>query len=244
MRLSVIKTATLAAATTLAATGLALGTAGAANAASAVNITSIGGGGVLSSSTGTAYVTIKRTTGSNVGNWYVDSADVYQGSHKVGTAASAYRYNSSTLAVTIKNTFGRGKFTLKHIKIDWYAKDYSSSGTIYDNTVTGTFTIKGATAGHLKHNRYALVVKAHGSHKTFKIGLRYYSTSGWKAWKHHKVKIQEKKGKHWKTVKKVKTNRKGLAHWSRHVHKKYKYRIVVAGTGSIQGGRTSPSRKL
>ena len=243
MRFSGIKSAALAAATALAATGLAIGTAGAAQAATNVDITSVSGGGVLSATTGSAYVKIKFTTAPKVGSWYVEGADVYRGSRKLATV-DAFRYNSSVLYVPIKNAWGRGKFSLRHIKINWFSKDSSSEGTFFDNNVAGTFTIKGGTAGHLKHNTYALVVKAHGSHKTFKIGLRYYATSGWKAWKHHKVAIQEKKGSHWKTIKRVKTNKKGKAGWSRTVHKKYKYRIVVKGTPYIQGGRTSPSSKL
>jgi len=244
MRISFLKSAAIAAATTLAGTGIALGTATSAQAATqGVDITAVSGTAVADSSTVYAKFSMRYTVASGVRSFYLDSADIYRGSTKVGTA-SIFQYNSTTMAASFPNTVGRGTFTLRNIKYSCYMTDYSDCPETPDPSTAGSIRVLSLSKGKLAHGTSALRIVYRGKVHHFHIGLRYYSATGWKNWKHKKVKILVKKHGHWKTFKKVKLNKKGKANFTRRVPKKYLYRILAPGTSTIATYRGQMPFKL
>jgi len=233
MRISILKSAAIAAATTLATAGVLVGTTGAAHAAGqGVDITAVSGTAVADSSTVYAKFAMRYTVASGVRSFYLDSADIYRGSTKVGTA-SIRQYNSTTMAASFPNTVGRGTFTLRNIKYSCYMTDYSDCPETPDASTAGSIRVLSLSKGKLAGGRSAMRIRYRGKVHHFHIGLRYYSATGWKNWKHKKVKIQIKKHGHWKNFKKVKLNKKGKANFTRRVPKKYLYRILAPGTSTV-----------
>jgi hypothetical protein len=217
-----------------------------ATAQGPVDVTSVSGGTVgVAYSTNEVQLKLATTLASGVGDWFITSADVYRGSTKVGTVSypAASGSESKTFEFSLKNSWGRGTFTIRNAAISAYTTSGSAYGAYTDTSIAGHFTVKSASDGNLSFGN-AISVKASGHKKSFKVGLHYYSTSGWKPWKGHKVSIQEYTKKHWKTVKKLKLNSKGKGSWVRHTGTRYSYRLTAASSSTVLGGITKGTGKL
>lgn len=237
MRKLAIKTVAVTATALMGAAGLvATSTSSASAQDSPVNVVSVKGKAVIGYKAQTVALKGTVTAPSTITSWYITAIDVYHGSKKVGSLSYPMSSSSgSRFSFVYKSGWGRGTITFRNAQIHAYTADGSYSYT--DTNFSTSFHVKSASDGKLPgHN--ALHIGSHGSHKSFKAGLRYFSAQGWKPWKGHKVKIQVKKGSHWKTIKKLKLNKKGVAKWHRTSHKKAKYRLLAKSTSTIQGGKT------
>lgn len=113
----------------------------------------------------------------------------------------------------------------------------------YDGTAT--YTAPNAVSFRVRqpmHYRAGLQIKRRGSKLTFNVrklrsynGARYVKVQ-------HKVKVQVKKGKKWKTLRNVKVNKKGNKSFSLRHGGKRKYRLFVPTTAKVQGGKTAAIR--
>jgi len=241
MRISFMKTAALAAATTVASAGVLVGTTAAAHATGGVDITAVSGSAVIGTSAQWVNIRMAATVDPSVTSWYANQVDVYRGSVKVGTTTNIYQTSNNQLTVKLSNSWGRGTFTLRNLQGSYYTSD--NSGSIVDNSIAGGIAVKGASDGNLAYHN-ALNVTARGKKHSFTVGLRYFSTTGWKPWAAHKVSIQQKVGAKWKTIKVLKLNSKGKSAWVRKTGKKYSYRLLTAGTSTVIGGATRGTSKL
>jgi len=237
MRKIAIKTVAVTATALMGAAGLVATTTSSASAQETpVNVVSVRGAATIGYKAQVVHLKASVTAPSTITSWYVTAVDVYRGSRKVG--ALSYPISSgqgSDFSFIYKSGWGRGPITFRNAQIHAYSASGSSSYT--DTNFSTTFRVKSGSEGKLSgHN--AIHIESHGAKKKFKVGLRYFSPQGWKPWKGHKVQIQVKKGSHWKKLKKLKLNKKGVAKWHRTTHKKFKYRLVAKATATIQGGKT------
>lgn len=244
MRISARPAAALTAAA-MAATAVVGITSTAAHADTApVDVVSVTGSGAAYTTNSPVGLKISVATSGDVAQWYVESAQIYRGSTLVGTVTDpAYYQGKSVFGFSFKNSWGRGTFTVRNAVIHAYASSSSMYPEYTDSTIAGSFTIKSASDGNLSRKN-AIKVISHGKKKSFTVGLRYLSTSGWKPWKGHVVAIQEKTHGHWKTLKHLRLSSKGQATWSRRTGTKYAYRLTTASTSTIYGGSSHPTPKL
>jgi hypothetical protein len=238
MRKLVISSVAVTATALMGATGLVATTTSSASAQdSPVDVVSVSGHAAIAYNGQYVHLKARITAPSTITSWYVTSADVYKGSRKVGTTSYPIASGGGTdFAVKFTNSWGRGKMTIRNAHISAYTA--STHYEYVDTSFTGTFTVKSASTGKLPGGN-AIHIESHGARKKFKVGLKYFSASGWKPWKHHKVQIQMRKHGHWKTIKKLKLNKRGVAHWHRTSRAKHTYRLRAHSTSTIAGGKTS-----
>jgi len=243
MRISIRKPAALAAATTLATAGILVSTSTAAHAAGEVDIVSIRGAALAQSSAVSTTASMSVNLAPGIGAWFPRSADVYRGSVRVGTA-SLYKADATHLGVRFPNSAGRGLLTLRNIKIDWYAADNSSSGTLSDASTSGGIMVKGAINGNLSRYGTALKLRVRGKTHKFQFGIKYFSPTGWRNFAHHPVTLQQYSGGRWRAVKTVKLNNLGRAAWTRKTKKKFSYRLLSKPTSTVVGAYTRGTSRL
>lgn len=235
--------------TTVAAASFLVGTAvlpASAATGSPIDVTSVSvkpsyGGNAIAEKTKYYRVTTKAKVGTLDG-WADIYGDVYRGSKRVASKVDlGYAYSGGknlTAYLEAKSSWGRGKFTVKNVRVVY------DSTTYKDTRVSGgTFTMKSAIKGKLKYGN-VIQVRANGSKKTVKVGVKRYTTKGWSAYAGKKVKIQYKSGGTWKTKKKVKLNSKGKATYKFSTGKRYKYRVVVPKNSTTVGGRSTATPRL
>ncbi len=245
MRISFKRSAALAIATTLASAGIALGTTTAAQAATCAGVTvnSVNGGATIASySSQVVYLSMSASSDPGITDWFVDSADVYRGNTFVGTIDPVAGHDyGSRFSFIVPNSWGRGAFSVRNLKITSYG---TGSGHCEGVNVPSSFRILSAIRGNVDGYN-AVHITARGATHKFKVGTSYYATNGkWVGWRGHKLKVQMKKGSHWKTIKTVKLNKKGKGAFTKRIPGKHKFRAVIAGTSTIMGGATPGTKKL
>lgn len=172
--------------------------------------------------------------------------DIYRGSTRLlANQQLAYvsnTYQSTTSGFTFKNGWGRGAFRVANVRVQWNDGN-NNIRWFTDASVAGRgFTIKSAIEGNLKY-RNVISIKSTGSKKKVKVGVRYYSPTGWKPYRGKKVVVQVKKGK-WKKKKALRLNRKGKAGFTFYSSKRAKYRVKIPATKTVQGGYSRGTIKL
>ncbi|WP_277212050.1 hypothetical protein [Isoptericola croceus] len=237
------------AATSVAAASLLLGTLvapAAASTGSPIDVTSVTvkpsyGGVAIYEKTKYYRITTKAKVGTLDG-WADIYGDVYRGSKKVASAVDlGYAYSGGQNLSTYlpaKSSWGRGKFQIKNVRVVYNSKTYKDT-----NVSGGSFTMKSAIDGKLKYGN-VIQVQADGKKKTVKVGVKRYTTTGWKSYAGKKVKIQYKTSSGWKTKKIVKLNSKGKATYKFSSAKRYKYRVVVPKTSTTVGGRSAATPRV
>ncbi|MBW9215501.1 hypothetical protein KV102_11680 [Mumia sp. zg.B53] len=183
-------------------------------------------------------VGVTGQVGPNV-SYFSMTANVYRGSTRVGTVSLSSSTGSGYL--TFRSGWGRGTFRVANVAITGGRTD-GSTFAYTDATAGGYFTVKSAIEGNLKY-RNVISIKSTGSKKKVKVGVRYYSPTGWKPYRGKKVVVQVKKGK-WKKKKALRLNRKGKAGFTFYSSKRAKYRLKIPATKTVQGGYSRGTIKL
>ncbi|MFE7404820.1 hypothetical protein [Isoptericola sp. NPDC057559] len=184
--------------------------------------------------------------------WWADIyADVYKGSQRVASKAklgvvASQNYKSLDQYLEAKNWWGRGDFKLKNVRVV-IDHDYDTSTpsiTLKDGKYSGgTFKMRSDIDGKLKYGNVIRVTSS-GSHKTVKVGLKKFTTSGWHSYSYAKVKVQYKNSTGWHTRKTITLDKSGLRTYKFTASHKYKYRISIAPTTKIAGGTTTATPKI
>jgi hypothetical protein len=86
-------------------------------------------------------------------------------------------------------------------------------------------------------------VRKIGKKLTFKTTVRYVNNAG-KSIGIRKATLQVKKGSKWRTLKKLKLNKKGKATYRKSDRKKRSYRLVIKETGTYGGAVIKGNRKI
>lgn len=181
----------VAAATALASVGVLVGTTTAAHATGTVEVTAVSGTVGMRGATTQAVLAIAAKVDPAATQWQPVAVDVYRGTTKLGTIAntldSAGYYQFSRLAqkdnnkllVTLRNTWGRGTFTLRNLRATFDGKTVGST----DPTIAGAFRVLHGVDGNLAKHK-ALLVRTRGKTHKFSVGLRYFNAAGvWKPWR-------------------------------------------------------------
>lgn len=163
-------------------------------------------------------------------SYFSMTAGVYRGSKRIG---SVYLSSSNGKGyLSFRSGWGRGTFRIANVHVSGSMNSsYNYAKFNYnDAALGGAFSIKSGlkASGKVKY-WYG------SSKKVATIKLKRYNPSGWKNYK-TKVKLQ-RKSHGWKTIKKLKLNRKGKAKYTFRSSKKYKYRFVVKATSTTAGGK-------
>lgn len=247
MRISMLKTAALAAATTLASAGLVVASGAAANATTptcGVSVPSISGAAVIRPSVSWISVNAPATAQSGVTSWFVTGADVYRGATKVGSFSqqNGIYAQSNKINLTFRNAWGRGAFSLRNVAISYYTN--TSSGTCTLNPA-GSFAVRSGVEGNLTRYATAFTVKVNprGTARTLTVGLHFYSATGWRPWVGERIQFQALVAGKWKTLKAMKLNAKGKATWVRYTRLKFRYRVVAPTWGNVSGGNSTMSQR-
>jgi hypothetical protein len=137
-----------------------------------------------------------------------------------------------------ERAWGAGAVTLTNFTLSGYdSRPAPHRGAYTDHPVAGT-----SNAAQIRYGleyRSGIEMKKKGKKLTFKIKARYVDSRG-KNVGIRKAIVQVKKGKKWKTLKKVNLKKNGTKTFSRKDGKKRNYRLVIKTTSLYQGGQTKP----
>lgn len=260
MRISMLKSAALAAATTLASAGLIVATSSAANAVTGcgVSIPSVNGG-LVSVNASTQWLTLKvaPVVDPSLTSWYVDGVSVYRGGQLVGTTTDTFFDSpTSTIKFKFQNSWGRGPLTIGNIQITAfnshatgsdpgeYTCNFSTPKPGIPNSPmanpTGGLVALSALAGNLTSYGTAFKINVRGTKHTFSVGAKYWTPAGtWHPRNGARVALQALSAGKWRTVKVLTLGPAGRATWVRYTSAKFRYRAIVPGTPTIAGGTST-----
>lgn len=156
-------------------------------------------------------------------------ARLYHGSRYIKSVSLGNRLGGT---ISFGTSYGRGTFRVGGFDLTW-----TRGGTTYKgyDASYGYFSAKSAISGGFK-NGNVFRIKRHGSKKVVKVKAKYYSTSGWRAYR-TTTKFQQKKHG-WHTKKKLKLNKSGKAKYTYYDGARRKYRVTFKSHATIVGGKS------
>lgn len=166
------------------------------------------------------------------------NADVYVNGKKKQTI----RLYGTTTRTYWKRSVGNGKTQLRNLRAyGWFTSNPSQDVSFALPTRSNTVQVRRDIVRHQAHLK---LTRKSGRLTARAIGWRAYQPKGKATRVGKTVALQRHSKGKWRTIKRIKINAKGNGKTTFRVKKKFKYRIKVPTTSTIQGASTSPGRKI
>jgi len=148
---------------------------------------------------------------------------------------------STTGGFLYERAWGAGTVTLTNVIANGQDNRVARPNYFYDKPIAAA--VAPTAVRYVVDYKSKIRVQKRGKKLTFRLTARYINSAG-RPVGIRKATVQVKRGSKWKTIKRVNLKKNGTAKFKRSDKKKRSYRMVIATTGTYEGGQTVPSRKI